>query len=53
MHEVVKTISASLDSQERHSKKALGEAEEKLKKLNERPRRIIKEASRKQKIEID
>jgi hypothetical protein len=51
-HEISKATSASLASQERAAKKALDKAEEGLKKLVEKPRRIIKEESRKQKEEI-
>lgn len=52
-HEISKAMAAPLASQERYAKKALDEAEEKLKKAIEKPRRLEKEERQKQLIEIE
>jgi uncharacterized protein DUF6399 len=52
-HEISKATSAPLAAQERYAEKALNEAEEKLKKVYAKPRRLEKEERKKQMLEIE
>lgn len=52
-HEISKATAAPLAAQERYSKIALDEAEEKFKKANEKPRRLEREERQKQLLEIE
>jgi len=52
-YEISKATSAPLASQERTSEKALKDAEEKIQKLKEKPRRFEKEERKKQVIELE
>lgn len=50
-HEISKATSAPLASQEKNSEKALNEAEENIKKISEKPLKLGKNDSKKQRIE--
>jgi len=50
-HEISKATSAPLASQEKHAENALNEAEEKIKKVKEKPLRLGKEYSKNQRLE--